>query len=150
MLPPDDEPGRADAVVVLSGSRIERLPKGLAVRRRAGGVLVVSGGFDPRWAQARRLCTRASRPRVVCFTPRPNSTLGEAREVARLARSRGWRRIAVISSTYHVFRSRILFRRCVDAAVAVVGARPPVRRWLIGAFTEWGKLLYQLTLERGC
>lgn len=140
-------------MIVLSGSRIERLPKGLAVLRRTGArALVISGGFDPRWKQAAPYCRgRALRPfKVVCFTPSPDSTLGETGGVARIAAGRGWRRIVVVSSTYHVVRARLLFRRCVDAEVAVVGARPPLRRWVTGVVSEWGKLLYQLTLERDC
>jgi uncharacterized SAM-binding protein YcdF (DUF218 family) len=152
--PPRDDPdGRADAVVVLSGSRVERLPKGLEVREQTRApLLVISGGFDPRWRQARPYCRgRALRAfRVYCFSPEPDSTLGEAQEIARLARRNGWRRIVVVSSTYHVLRARRLFRRCLDAEVDVVGARPPLWRWIEGVPNEWGKLAYQLTFEREC
>lgn len=151
--PPQDSPTGADAVVVLSGSRAERLPKALAVRRRTGApVLVISGGFDPRWKQALALCRGRVRTsfRVVCFSPEPNSTLGEAEGVARLAARRGWRRLVVVSSTYHVVRARMLFHRCVSADVQVVGAPPSLRRWITGVPSEWGKLVYQLTVERGC
>jgi uncharacterized SAM-binding protein YcdF (DUF218 family) len=151
--PPEDSPGHADAIVVLSGSRVERLPKALELRKRlAAPVLVISGGFDRRWRQALALCRGRVRAsfRVVCFTPRPSSTLGEAQEVERLARRRGWRRLVVVSSTYHVVRARMLFRRCVDARVDVVGARPPLLRWIAGVPNEWGKLVYQLTVERNC
>jgi uncharacterized SAM-binding protein YcdF (DUF218 family) len=151
--PRQDRPGRPDAVVVLSGSRIERLPKGLRVRAETGArVLVISGGLDPKWHQARRLCLHREHVsfRVICFRPRPNSTRGEAEEVRRLARRYAWRRIAVVTSTYHVFRARILFRRCLDHRIAVLGARPPLWRDIEGTAEEWPKLLFHLAFDRGC
>lgn len=149
--PPQDPVARADAVVVLSGSRVERLPRGLAVLRRTGTpTLVISGGYDRRWRQARRLCTGRPRLRVLCFTPDPNSTRGEAEEVARIAARRGWRSVIVVSSTYHVVRARLLFRRCFRGRIAVVGAHPRLLRWIEGVPSEWTKLAVQLTFERGC
>ncbi len=151
--PRQDALGRPDAVVVLSGSVVERLPKGLRVRAATGArVLVISGGFNRKWHQARRYCLHRVRVafRVICFTPDPNSTRGEAEEVRRLARRNGWRRIDVVTSTYHVFRARILFRRCLGDRVGVVGARPPLWRDLTGTAQEWPKLLFHLAFERGC
>ena len=115
-------------------------------------VLVISGGFDRKWRQAQALCDGRVRVsfRVLCFTPNPNSTRGEAEEVARLAARRGWDSIAVVTSNYHVFRSRILFRRCYKGRVAVVGAHAPPLRRAEGVAAEWPKLLYQLVRERHC
>ena len=151
--PREDVPRHPDAVVVLSGSRAERLPKALRVRAATGArTLVISGGFDRKWRQARAYCTGRVRAsfRVICFTPRPNSTRGEAKEVARLARRHGWRSIAVVTSTYHVFRARLLFRRCYPGRLAVVGARPAVWRRIKGVASEWPKLVYHLLFSRGC
>ena len=148
--PSQATPRRADAVVVLSGSRVERLPKALQVKAETGTkFLVISGGLDPRWKQAYELC-RAGLVSVDCFTPRPDSTRGEAEDVARLARERHWHSLIVVTSTYHVFRARMLFRRCFHGRLDVVGARPPFWRWVTGVPDEWGKLLYQLTFQRGC
>jgi uncharacterized SAM-binding protein YcdF (DUF218 family) len=142
---------RADAVIVLSGSRFERLPKALQIMRRGvSPVLVISDGRDPRWHQANRLCAGHGGFRTICFRPRPYSTRGEAREIARLARSRGWRTIVVVSSTYHVRRARMIFRRCFSGRVEMVGARPHFDSFLNGAVYEWPKLLYAVTLGRGC
>jgi uncharacterized SAM-binding protein YcdF (DUF218 family) len=151
--PRQDALGHPDAVVVLSGSTVERLPKGLRVRASTRAqVLVISGGFNRKWPQARRLCLHRVRVpfRVFCFTPDPDSTRGEAEELRRLASRHGWRRIDVVTSTYHVFRARILFRRCLDHRIAVVGARPSLWRDVTGTAEEWPKLLFHLAFERGC
>ena len=150
--PSQDHPRSPNAVVVLSGSRA-RLPKALRVRAATKApVLVISGGYDRRWAQARAYCRGRVHAafHVICFTPRPNSTRGEAEEVARLARKHRWSNVAVVTSTYHVFRARLLFRRCYSGRLAVVGVRPGLWRSIQGTAGEWAKLVYQVVFSRAC
>jgi len=152
--PHDDDPKPADAVVVLSGDRKYRLDKGLELMRRdLSDTLVISDGAAPGWTRANRLCAdgRAEGFRVVCFTPDPYSTQGEAQGVARLARERGWASVAVVTSSFHVFRARRLFERCLpDDDVEVVGARYKLRYLPSALFWETGKLAYALTVDRDC
>jgi uncharacterized SAM-binding protein YcdF (DUF218 family) len=147
-------PAKADAVVVLSGARNTRLDPGVAlVRRGVAPVLVISGARqDPRWLEARRLCRqgRVAAAKVICFEPKPFSTRGEARAVGALARSHGWTKVVVVTSTFHVTRARMLFHRCYSGRLWMVGT--PTRWWMLPE--EWafetGKLAVQLTAERGC
>jgi uncharacterized SAM-binding protein YcdF (DUF218 family) len=148
-------PQKVDAVVVLSGGLNSRLDPAIALmRRRIAPVLAISSAFhDPSWKKAQRLCRGdlgPTRYEVLCFTAKPYSTQGEARTVAALAREQGWKRIVVVTSTYHVTRARMLFRRCY-----------PGKLWLVGTGSAWwrqpqhwvdetGKLLVQLTYQRGC
>jgi len=146
-------PAHADAVVVLSGSS-RRLPPALAlIRSHVAPVLALSSvSMTPRWRAARRLCRAGSYDgaRVVCFLARPYSTRGEARTVAELARQRGWHSLVVVSSTFHLTRAKLLFRRCYPGRLWLVGA--PLAWWRLPE--EWAgetaKLLVQLTVERGC
>lgn len=149
--PRQDEPSRADAVVVLSGGRKTRLAKGLELIR--GGVaptLVISDGRAPGWGEANRLCGGGERFEVVCFRPRPYSTHGEANDIARLAQRHGWATLVVVTSRYHVTRARMLFRRCTDAEIEGVAARTPPLSMVMNMPFEWGKFLYQVTVERDC
>ena len=149
--PREDEPEPADAVVVLSGVRDARLDKGLELMRAGvGRTLVISDGEARGWAEGNRLCAGGAAFRVVCFRPRPYSTHGEAAAVAKLARARGWRSLVVVTSRYHVTRSRLLFRRCLDGPVSGVSARTSPGAMALNVPFEWGKLLYQLTVERHC
>src|SRR5205823_5133085 len=79
------------------------------MRRRVAPVLAISGAFlDPKWTKAHRLCRGEEGPtryRVLCFVPQPYSTRGEARAIARLAVQHGWRRVIVVTSTFHVTRT---------------------------------------------
>jgi uncharacterized SAM-binding protein YcdF (DUF218 family) len=150
LWPEEQSPRHADAVVVLSGDHL-RLGKALELMaRQVAPTLVISDGRAPGWHRANRLCEGGARFRVVCFKPRPYSTRGEARAVARLARARGWRSVLVVTSRYHVTRARLLFRRCVDARVWVTGST--YRRSLVPleVFLEPAKLAYALVVARRC
>ena len=150
--PRQDSPERADAVVVLSGSRKHRLPRALELMRsRVAPTLVISGGRLRGWHEANRLCDgERARFRVICFEPDPDSTQGEAEETARLAKRRGWDSLVVVTSHFHVTRARMLFARCFDGDVDAVGARSTSLYLPLNLLTEWGKLGYQLTVQREC
>jgi uncharacterized SAM-binding protein YcdF (DUF218 family) len=146
-FPRTDAPGRADAVIVLSGSNHDRLPQALALMRaRVAPLLVVSDGArtDPR------LCGRRFPYRVLCLRPVPFSTRGEAEAIARLARARGWRSVDVVTSRYHVFRARLIVQRCYHRTLRVIASQPGPWDYIVGAASEWPKLVLALTLRRRC
>jgi uncharacterized SAM-binding protein YcdF (DUF218 family) len=133
---------------VLSGGRGHRLAEGRRlIEQGISDTLVISDGFDPGWVEAGRLCKNG---RAICFTPDPYSTRGEARWIAQEARERGWDSLVVVTSTYHVRRTRMIVGSCFDGELAVVGARPPLGNRSIGVAWEWPKSAYYLTLNRGC
>lgn len=133
----DDEPAKADAVMVLAGAK-NRLPVGLGlVERGVAPVLVISDGRGSAWEQPNRLCDR---PRVLCPRPVPFSTRGEARLAAKLVRERGWDSLVVVSSRFHLFRARRLFERCTGAKLAFVGATNRDVRLGLWLPLEWVKL----------
>jgi uncharacterized SAM-binding protein YcdF (DUF218 family) len=109
--------------------------------------LVISDGLDPGWVEAVALCKSR---RAICFTPDPYSTQGEARWIAQEAKERGWDSVVVVTSSYHVRRSRMIVERCFHGDLAVVGAHPPFGNRVIGVAWEWPKSVYYLTLNRGC
>ena len=149
--PPTDEPGRVDAVVVLSGDHGERMAE--ARRLLAAGVapVLVHAG-SPDSADVVRLCAGGQDFEVVCLQPSPDSTKAEARAVAGLAADRGWRSIAVVTSTQHLTRAVTLFRRCVAAEVRGVAAWPSYapRFWAEAIIHEWGGLLHAVLWSRAC
>jgi uncharacterized SAM-binding protein YcdF (DUF218 family) len=147
VFPATDAPGRADAVVVLSGSNYDRLPKALALMRaKVAPVLLVSDGART----VPRLCARRAPYRVICFHPRPFSTRGEAEEIARLAAARSWKRVDVVTSRYHVYRTRLIMKRCYHGILRIVASEPRLQDYLVGATVEWPKLALALTIRRHC
>jgi uncharacterized SAM-binding protein YcdF (DUF218 family) len=151
-FPVEDAVGKADAVVVLAGSKHERLDRGLElVRDGVAPVLVISDGFDPQRPRENRLCEEGGDGfSVACFTPDPDSTRGEARKVAELARKRGWERVLLVTSRFHVTRARMLFDRCTDADVDAVGVDYPWTGVPAAVAGEWVKLGLSETVTRGC
>ncbi|MGH9224462.1 MAG: YdcF family protein, partial [Acidimicrobiales bacterium] len=119
-----DTPVAAEAVVVLSGDYGDRLAAGLdLMARRVAPTLVLAG--EPDYLMVIRLCQNPQPFEAVCLLPQPDSTRAEARAVADLAAQRGWRRVVVVTSMPHVTRARLLFERCVEGEVLMVGSHPP-------------------------
>jgi uncharacterized SAM-binding protein YcdF (DUF218 family) len=146
-------PAHADAVVVLSGSKTRLPPAEALIRRGVAPVLALSSvARASNWPSARKLC-RAGRyagARVLCFPATPFSTRGEAETVTRLAKENGWHSIVVVSSTFHLTRAKLLFRRCYAGRLSFVGA--PTAWWELPQewASETAKLAVQLIFERGC
>jgi uncharacterized SAM-binding protein YcdF (DUF218 family) len=145
VLPHDDRPARADAVVVLSGTK-HRLPVGeRLVRQHDAPLLVISRSNDPSAAER-----RACRNGALCFRAHPYSTRGEAHAIARLAAARHWSTVDVVTSNFHVFRARIVIRRCYHGALRMIGAPERLRRLPLDIAKESVKLAYQATIARHC
>lgn len=141
----DEKPAKANAVIVLSGTK-QRLPVGeRLVREGYAPLLVVSESTPPKAAER-----RACRNGALCFHAKPYSTRGEARAIARLAAERHWRTIDIVTSQFHVFRARIVIRRCYHGGLRMIGASEPLRRLPLDIVKETLKLTYQELFARGC
>lgn len=151
LWPKTDSPARADAVVVLAGGQGERLTKALElVRAGTAPTLVIANGDDPKWLEANHLCSSAASFEVICFRPDPDNTRGEARALGSLAETRGWQSLAVVTSTYHVTRARVLVERCYAGKTSFVAAAPSAGafRMFLNITREWAGLAGSLT--KGC
>ena len=145
--PPSGSPSRVDAVVVLSGDRGERLARGLALMEAGvSKTLVLDGAPDSELVL--ELCRGGQPFEVVCLRPQPDSTRHEARAAAELASDRGWESVAVVTTTAHLTRAGLLFRRCMPTSVVMVeGRRRPSVRLVVH---EWLGMAEALVLVRGC
>lgn len=121
-------------IVVLGGGGGERLTRALALRTTGSDgtlqPLVLSAeAVDDLW-QRGGSCDDVG---VWCVEPVPANTHGEAHAVASLVRAQGWSRVTVVTSDFHVPRTRLVFARCVPVPVRVVAAvtDPPLpeRLW---------------------
>lgn len=153
--PSQDDPRRAAAIIVLAGDGAHRFPRALELARAGvAPVLVVSDGAHSDWAPARKLCAhpRGHGFRVICLRPAPYSTRGEARGALELAERYRWRSLLVVTSTYHLFRSRLLFKRCLDghARVYATGTGSSLAWLPLNMASETVKLGLVFTTRRGC
>jgi uncharacterized SAM-binding protein YcdF (DUF218 family) len=147
--PATDPPGRADAVLVPSGGGGERQAEGIRLARAgAAPVLVVSNGGQAD-SRGGRLCQRRLGFRIVCLTPDPDSTRGEARAFDDLAEREGWRSDVLVTSAYHLRRASLLLGRCYHGKTFTVAA-PETRMDVADFFHEWSGLLAAITVDRTC
>ncbi len=150
--PAVDNPTRADAVVVLAGGRGERIALGLRLmRERVAPALVLVGEHTEPAAD--ELCRGGQPPfELVCLLPRPDSTRAEARAAAHLASERQWRSLVLVTSSYHVTRSRMILDRCFPGDLDVVGAKAPLGVASLAPLItkEWAALVHTATVGRDC
>jgi len=149
----DPLPRRADAVVVLAGSK-KRLPVALALMRaHEAPTLVVSTDAADHDPARFRLCT-GPKPHgytLICRRADPFSTRGEARLTRQLVLEHGWRSLVVVSSRYHLFRAQKLFERCTRVRLSMRGTdADPWWRKAIEVPLELVKLARDETVKRGC
>lgn len=55
--------------------------------------------------------------RIECVSSDPHSTRGEAQLLGNQGEEHGWSRVAVVTTTPHAARARMLMERCTDAEV---------------------------------
>jgi len=153
VFPHTHTPLKADAVVVFRGGQGERLDTAVGLMK--AGVakdLVIPNGTTASWPQANRLCRGAASYDVACPTPSVETTRGEARAIAEVARRNNWQHIVLVTSTYHVTRARVLLERCFNGKVDAVEARPglTVSRFITRVTHEWAGMAEAMLVNNGC
>ena len=153
LRPEDPLPAHPDAVVVLAGSQA-RLPVALnLVESGIGKTLVVSADSAANDPHRYALChgPKPTRYTLVCRRASPFSTRGEARMIAALVAKNHWRSVIVVTSRYHLYRTRLLIRRCTKVALAMRATDGD--GWWQKARAiplEYAKLARSQTLQRSC
>ncbi len=107
-----------DAVVVLGGGGGERLDLGVILVEELGVPLVLAGDALGEGRVLGLVCDE----RVLCVPA--TDTAGEAAGTAALASARGWRSVAVVTSDFHVNRSRTVFAQCLEGRRVLVAGAP--------------------------
>ena len=113
--------GPVDAVFVL-GPAETRIDETLAIMDTGvAPVLLATTSVRPDGSTyATDHCgTRTPMYVVECVVPDPYSTRGEARVLGEQIEAHGWRRVAVVTSTPHAARARMMMERCTDADVLI-------------------------------
>lgn len=152
--PQVDAVRKADAILVLGGSSSGmRYRYGLDLARQGlAPVLVLSNPYGSEEPFVNGLCkTPQEDLHIECFVPDPTTTLGEGRELRRLASERGWGTVIVVTSVPHISRARYIIGKCFDGELIM--AASPTRLGPVG--WTW-MYLYQTAgylkavLQSGC
>ena len=122
---------KADAILVVGGA--DPLP------RYRYGFELAGQGWAPHLVvsdpdrQLTKACTAGHNGFTVeCFVPDPRTTLGEARELRRLAAERHWRIVIVVAYPPHISRARYIMAKCFDGALIMAAAptRLSIPEWV--------------------
>lgn len=153
LRPSEDQWARADALLVFDGGRGERV---LAAYRLAetGRVdhVVLLDDADPDATGVRRCEGWPTAVELHCLDRvGVSDTRSEAASFARYARAQSWDTVVVVTSTYHLTRSRLHTQRCFDGEVLGVRANPDgsPAHWFGRILHEWGGLV-RAVVQRGC
>jgi uncharacterized SAM-binding protein YcdF (DUF218 family) len=125
----EDRPERADAILVLgddnfAGDRAARAAE--LFRDGMAPAVVASGRLLRSYAGIAELIDRDLQARgvpasaIVRFPQRAANTREEAQALRDLVKSRGWRRVLLVTSNYHTRRARYIFRKVFPAQVGVL------------------------------
>ena len=104
----------ADAVLVLGGYDIgTRIPFGIDLAEAGWAPnIVLSNPTNARWMYDWCVKPHPTLESWQCVTPNPPTTLGEGRELRRLARDKGWNKVIVVTHRSHISRARYILERC--------------------------------------
>jgi hypothetical protein len=140
-------PSRVDAIVMLNGPG-ERLSTAeqLGWAHRAHMLVVSSNPHYPGSSCAAKI----PRVTVICFSPNPATTRGEAEYVGRLARRYHWRSIVLVTITPQITPGRIWLSRCMPARVYAVSAPLSGWAWPAAVVYEWGATIRAEIFQRTC
>ncbi|WP_163749408.1 YdcF family protein [Mycolicibacterium helvum] len=138
---------KADAVIVLGGDNDGRLQYGLSLAEQGyADTVVLSNAYGDKPADLHdfeQACASGTAMiTVLCFTPSPYTTRGEAMHLARLAKQHNWTHVIVVSWNYHMVRARYIFHQCFDGDVTM----RPVPRSYDFTLVRWAwEYAYQYT-----
>jgi hypothetical protein len=147
--PTTDSPQKVGAIFVLGGNG----------PRNSEGLTLASSGYAPDLVLSVNpmyrpsYCGKTYRGvALVCFSPHPDSTQGEARFIRSFSRAHHRSRIIVVSGRAQTPRARIRVERCYGGQVLMVPASAPAS-WPIAVGDvayEWGALLKAELWQRSC
>lgn len=147
-----DQPAHSDAVVVLAPVSMDRLVYAESLMSAGyAETLVISVPETGNSSDSSELCHVRRPYRVICFSPDPVTTRGEARAIRRLSDEHGWRSINVATSESHVTRARIVIGRCYSDDLNMLAVREDSSlKWWAYRFIYETAAFVKVVGERGC
>lgn len=124
----EDTLDKADALIVLSGDNFyaDRATRAAELFREGKAPLVVASGKRLRPNAGTAELTEhdlvergVPKDKILRFAHDADSTQEEAEALAKLAETKKWRRVIVVTSNYHTRRARYIFRRVFPQGIEI-------------------------------
>ena len=137
----NEVPKPSDAIVILEGDGLARIPEGARLHREGYAPLVVlSGGVvnPPHSIHADEMLPhliQAGVPEGAIIVERASlHTRAQGEEVMKLAKEREWKSVIIVASHYHQYRAYLTFLRAMQDAemrIAIYNAPARALPWFI-------------------
>ena len=150
LFPPQEDPSKSDAVLVIAGAYDGRHQLGAQlIEEGISEFFVVSNSSGPEDKVGYAHCHGNSRPESAtetwCMKSDPVTTTGEALAIDKLAKLEGWTSVTAVTNRPHNRRVRTNLERCTDLEYSVVSidevdvTRAPIRiaREIAGYIKFW-------------
>ncbi|MHB8916592.1 MAG: YdcF family protein [Desulfocucumaceae bacterium] len=129
----DEEPGRCDAIVILSGETVPRVAKGVELYKNGyAGLIIMSGGgrLSSRLSEADIMLMEARDlgvpPAAVLLEGSSESTYENAVNVKKMVLENNIKTFLLVTSNYHTRRSKSVFSRVFkDTGVKFITVAAP-------------------------
>lgn len=143
VTPQVDPLRRADAIIVLGGYGYERYAYGLELAKQGWAPNVVwsveKGGPTGKWRAEVCRSPPFKQFTVRCVIADPQTTVGEGRELRRLATEYGWRTVIVLTYRPHISRARFILQQCFSGELVMVESPADI------TWREWSKQFFYQT-----
>lgn len=118
--PQVDTPRRTDVLFVLAPLD-DRLDYAVHLMEQGyASTLAVSVPPDEAVTRNADICNDSRPYRIICFSPEPVTTQGEARALRDLSKAHGWKSADVLTVQFHASRARVLMERCYAGDLHVI------------------------------
>src|SRR3989338_2645428 len=127
---------KADAIVVLEGDLLERVPEGVRLYKEGFAPFIVISGGDtnqpayaiPAAQMLPEFLKRGVPREAILLEEKSQHTWDQATEIMKLAAEKKWKRIIIVASHYHQYRAFLTFLKAMkDASLSLILMSAPVR-----------------------
>jgi uncharacterized SAM-binding protein YcdF (DUF218 family) len=141
-------PAHADAIIELAGPGNRDATTMELVR--AGRAPVVAQSTVPAEAGTHKCLPPVDGVEVLCFTPDPGTTRGEARYIGEIAAQRHWQSVIIVTTPDHALRAQLRVSRCFPGTVSVATSPLPWWDWFRQIPYQWAASAKALVFQTGC
>lgn len=126
---------KADAIIILTGNGWERTAYGVELYKSGWAprlVMIGSTGSRPPAEMAAYAREQGIPDAAIIIAPRSNNTRGNADETLKLAETKSWRTIILVTSPHHQLRAWLTFRKAQRkgyAHIRIINSPPTDYSW---------------------
>jgi uncharacterized SAM-binding protein YcdF (DUF218 family) len=141
-------PTQADAIIELGGPG-DRDSAALALAREGRAKFLIQSTV-PVEAGTDKCLPPVPGVTVMCFSPDPGTTRGEAEYIGRVGRQFNWRSVIVVTSPDQAKRAELRVTRCFPGDVYLATTPLPTRDWVLQVPYQWAAFAKALFVETDC